>query len=131
MPFGDTNSLFYKNLVKGGCKTNKSRFLDSFKSYFDTASLKISTRAFRIRIQISKRSIVRRVMVILLQEKNFGPNVRYCVLGCYFAVSFWSSLYRSTSYARTSLRRAKNEKTLEKCGLLDPTKSEGITRGLV
>ena len=52
---------------------------EGFKSLFDTASLKISTRAFRIRIQISKRSIGRRVMVILLQEKNFGPNVIYCL----------------------------------------------------
>ena len=39
--------------------------------------------------------------------------------------------YQSTSYARTSLRRAKNEKTSEICGLLDPTKSEGITRNMV
>ena len=51
------------------------RFLNRFKSCFDTASLKISTRAFRIRIQISKRSIGRRAVVILLREKNFGPNV--------------------------------------------------------
>ena len=79
MPFGDKKSLFYKNLVKGGCKTKKSRFLNRFKSCFDTASLKISTRAFRIRIQISKRSIGRRAVVILLQEKNFGPNVIYYV----------------------------------------------------
>ena len=84
MPFGDKKSLFYKNVVNGGCKTKKSRFLNRFKSCFDTASLKISTRAFRIRIQISKRSILRRVMVILLQEKNFGPNVRYYVLGHHF-----------------------------------------------
>ena len=87
MPFGDKKSLFYKNVVNGGCKTNKSRFFNRFKSSFDTASLKISTRAFRIRIQISKSSIGRRVMVILLRKKNFGPNVRYCVLGYYFAVS--------------------------------------------
>ena len=59
--------IFEKNVPEG------------FKSLFDTASLKISTRAFRIRIQISKRSIGRRAVVILLQEKNFGPNVIYYV----------------------------------------------------
>ena len=79
MPFGDKKSPFYKNVVNGGCKTKKSRFFNRFKSCFDTASLKISTRAFRIRIQISKRSIGRRAVVILLQEKNFGPNVIYYV----------------------------------------------------
>ena len=79
MPFGDKNSLFYKNLVKGDAKPKFHGFLNRFKSCFDTASLKISTRAFRIRIQISKRSIGHRAVVILLQEKNFGPNVIYYV----------------------------------------------------
>ena len=79
MPFGDKNSLFYKNLVKGDAKPKFHDFLNRFKSCFDTASLKISTRAFRIRIQISKSSIGRRVMAVLLWKKNFGPNVIYYV----------------------------------------------------
>ena len=79
MPFGDKKTLFYKSVVNGGYKTKKSRFLNRFKSCFDTAILKIATRAFRIRIQISKRSIGRRVMAVLLWKKNFGPNVIYYV----------------------------------------------------
>ena len=63
---------------KGDAKP-KNTIFNRFKSCFDTASLKISTRAFRIRIQLSKKSIGRRAVIILLQEKNFGPNVIYYV----------------------------------------------------
>ena len=103
MPSGGKNQLFYKKSILGIALNRvltpavaRSRRelsessgiiekdascveLDRFKSCFDTGSVKISTRAFRIRIQISKRSIVRRVMVTLLKEKNFGPNVIYYV----------------------------------------------------
>ncbi len=40
---------------------------------------------------IEKTCILRRVMVVLLQEKNFGPNVRYCVFGFTFFY-FWGSV---------------------------------------
>ena len=66
-------------LKNRACEFKNVTLKNCFKSSFDTASLKISTRAFRIRIQISKRSIGRRAVVILLQEKNFGPNVIYYV----------------------------------------------------
>ena len=61
------------------CKSIPVDLKNRFKSCFDTARLKISTSPFRIRVQISKRSIGRRAVVILLQEKNFGPNVIYYV----------------------------------------------------
>ena len=48
---------------------------------FETGFRIYAIPAFRIRSQISKRSIGRRAVIILLQKKNFGPNVIYFVLG--------------------------------------------------
>ena len=34
------------------------------------------------------------------QQKNFGPNVRYCVLEYHFGLSSWSSIDHVTSHSR-------------------------------
>ena len=54
---------------------------EGFKSRFDTAIAKYSSRAAGIFRNFGKRFDLRRVMVILLQQKNFGTNVIYFVVG--------------------------------------------------
>ena len=53
--------------------------MDRFKLCFGTGSSWISTRAFRIFRNYWKRCNLRRAMVVLLEEKSFGPNVIYYV----------------------------------------------------
>ena len=52
---------------------------EGFKCCFDMLRRMSSTRAFDSSGQIEKRSIGCRAMVVLLQQKNFGPNVIYNV----------------------------------------------------
>ena len=52
---------------------------EGFQCCFDMLKRMSSTRAFDSLGQIEKRSIGCRAMVVLLQQKNFGPNVVYCL----------------------------------------------------
>ena len=52
---------------------------DCFKSRFEWLERCVSTRASKISALRFLRCFVRRVTAILLQEKNFGPNVIYNV----------------------------------------------------
>ena len=70
-----------------------SIFEKCFKSWFDTVRWWGMSCAFEIFQIYWFRCFLRRVMVILRQQKNFGPNVRYCVLdimknNCSCIVSF-------------------------------------------
>ena len=58
-----------------------SLFEKCFKSWFDTVRWWGMSCAFEIFRNYWSRCILRRVMAILRQQKNFGPNVRYCVFG--------------------------------------------------
>ena len=59
----------------------KEKSQKGFKSRFDTAIAKYSSRAAGIFRNFGKRFDLRRVMVILLQQKNFSTNVIYFVVG--------------------------------------------------
>ena len=59
----------------------KEKIQKGFKSRFDTAIAKYSSRAAGIFRNFGKRFDLRRVMVILLQQKNFSTNVIYFVVG--------------------------------------------------
>ena len=63
-----------------------------FKSRFDTAIAKYSSRAAGIFRNFGKRFDLRRVMVILLQQKNFSANVIY--FGRHLAVYSRGALQR-------------------------------------
>ena len=55
------------------------------------------------------RCILRRVMVIFRQQKNFGPNVRYCVFGYHFGLSSWSSKkWKSDKNKRSEIKEWLN-----------------------
>ena len=58
-----------------------SLFKKCFKSWFDTVRWWEMSCAFEIFRNYWFRCFLHRVMVILLQEKNFGPNVIYFVAG--------------------------------------------------
>ena len=58
-----------------------SLFEKCFKSWFDTVRWWEMSCAFEIFRNYWFRCFLRRVMVIFRQQKNFGPNVRYCVFG--------------------------------------------------
>ena len=71
----------------------RSLFENCFKSWFDTVRWWGMSCAFEIFRNYWFRCFLRRVMVIFRQQKNFGPNVRYCVLdimknNCSYIVSF-------------------------------------------
>ena len=71
----------------------RSLFENCFKSWFDTVRWWGMSCAFDFLRNYWFRCILRRVMVILRQQKKFGPNVRYCVLdimknNCSCIVSF-------------------------------------------
>ena len=78
----------------------RSLFEKCFKSWFDTVRWWEMSCAFEIFRNYWFRCILRRVMVIFRQQKNFGPNVRYCVLGYHFWLSPWSSIDHVTSHSR-------------------------------
>ena len=59
----------------------RSLFEKCFKSWFDTVRWWEMSCAFEIFRNYWFRCILRRVMAIFRQQKNFGPNVRYCVFG--------------------------------------------------
>ena len=58
----------------------RSLFEKCFKSWFDTVRWWEMSCAFEIFRNYWLGCFLRRVMVILRQQKNIGPNVRYCVL---------------------------------------------------
>ena len=59
----------------------RSLFENCFKSWFDTVRWWEVSCAFEIVRNYWFRCFLRRVMVIFRQQKNFGPNVIYFVLG--------------------------------------------------
>ena len=78
----------------------RSLFENCFKSWFDTARWWGMSCAFDFLRNYWFRCFLRRVMVIFRQQKNFGPNVRYCVFGYHFGLSSWSSIDHVTSHSR-------------------------------
>ena len=72
MPAG---AFFKKYVVKG---LGRNIWVpEGFKSRFDTLERESSTRAFDWCAVRHRSFDLRRVTAILLQQKNFGPNVRY------------------------------------------------------
>ena len=59
----------------------RSLFENCFKSWFDTVRWWGMSWTFDFFRNYWFRCFLRRVMAILRQQKNFGPNVRYCVFG--------------------------------------------------
>ena len=73
----------------------RSLFEKCFKSWFDTVRWWEMSCAFEIFRNYWFRCFLRRVMVIFRQQKNFGPNVRYCVFGYHLGLSSWSEPKRA------------------------------------
>ena len=69
-----------KNLWKTTpANPRRSLFGKCFESWFDIVRWWEMSCAFEIFQNYWFRCFLRRVTAILLQQKNFGPNVRYCV----------------------------------------------------
>ena len=83
----------------------RSLFEKCFKSWFDIVRWWEMSCAFDFFRNYWFRCFLRRVMVIFRQQKNFCPNVTYCVLDIMKMVRCWRVSHRtSTSPTTTSLR---------------------------
>ena len=77
-----TSSSWCKNPGKtADANPRRSLFENCAKSWFETVRWWEMSCAFGIFRNYWFRCFLRRVMVIFRQQKNFGPNVRYCVFG--------------------------------------------------
>ena len=71
----------FPEYARRGQKKSKNWVPEGFKSRFDLLERWSSTRAFDWCALRHQSFDLRRVTAILLQQKNFGPNVVYYVLG--------------------------------------------------
>ena len=72
-------NIFVKEFDLNNLRNQGQHFGNCFKSRFEQLERCVSTRASKISALRFLRCFVRRVTAILLQEKNFGPNVIYNV----------------------------------------------------
>ena len=98
----------------------RSLFENCFKSWFDTVRWWEMSCAFEIFQNYWFRWFLRRVMVILRQQKNFGPNVIYFVL----RVDSWVSLPPGAKIREKQHLRIQEGHFLKSALNLDLTLSE-------
>ena len=72
--------------IRATCKFSKEKISPGNK-----LGLRVSSRAFQISAEHFLGGLGYRVMVILLQEWNFGPNVIFCLFGIHIlGLSAWA-----------------------------------------